>query len=298
MSATMTPPSPRTKRNSKAPNRFCSNTSRIEISSSSSTSPGETIIDYNDNSTSTTHNLVPTNRAIKLKAPASRDPLKVKLPKLKRSIVKEGTQKTDISTVKLSKIKLPFQLSSNRKKNETKQPGTGPLRIKLSFKKKKINEEEKEASPIKTVIKNEDSPAYCKPIHDETCNKPTGDVVNHKLTSELASPIRNDSMRNHAEINGSSGADVPCQSDNLEPKATNENSSDLANDSGIRCPCGLNVDIGVMVECERCFNWQHVQCINGGSDDGAYEGYICAFCCPTTEAKTTTTTGQSVDIKD
>jgi hypothetical protein len=50
------------------------------------------------------------------------------------------------------------------------------------------------------------------------------------------------------------------------------------NSSGIRCPCGVDDDLGVMVECEKCSTWQHGYCINVGSEEDAYEGYVCGYC--------------------
>lgn len=55
---------------------------------------------------------------------------------------------------------------------------------------------------------------------------------------------------------------------------------DASSGSEIRCPCGVDDDLGIMVQCERCSTWQHGHCINVGleSDAEAYEGYICAYC--------------------
>lgn len=45
----------------------------------------------------------------------------------------------------------------------------------------------------------------------------------------------------------------------------------------IRCLCGLFNDEGLMIQCEKCFVWQHCDCV-GVKDQP--EHYLCELCDP------------------
>lgn len=277
----------RAKRNSKAPNRFSSDNSRIETSNAT----GETIIDYNDNSTSTTHSLAPMNRTIKLK-PALREPLKVKLPKLKRpppmqSPAKDHTVKTKNAEIKVHKIKLP-SLSSKKAKHD----GTNS---DSQSKKTKIPSNSIEQAPIKTAEPStvKDSQVIAtqsKPPNQSKSSLPIATSVEQSTRHPIdavatAIPNRLDTSTTSKSSDGDNFflANSSLSSDEIDARGTPRmeivvSQPDAQNSSGIRCPCGVDDDLGVMVECESCSTWQHGHCINVGTEEDAYEGYICAFC--------------------
>lgn len=333
----------RAKRNLKVPNRFSSDNSQIETSNAN----GETIIDYNDNSTSTTHNLVPINRTIKLK-PVLREPLKVKLPKLKRpnnlqSSTKDNPLRVNTSEVKIHKVKLPSQ--SDKKSISSISPSTSSPPSSSSS---KISSQHQSSNKIDSKIKSSSSPSNNKinkleslgninknDIADnngqstntsdkkpkssmtQANNKTTGSVSmlmdtfgssllqnkiktsQNKQTKQIgqsllepsskssqvtqtkldvstdSNPTKNGQLLANASFSSDDTGDGNNSSTRMEIVVSQPDSS---NNSGIRCPCGVDDDLGVMVECESCSTWQHGHCINVGTEDDAYEGYICGFC--------------------
>lgn len=263
----------RTKRTSKVPNRF----------SSSNTQQGETIIDHNDKSTQTNPNSLLINRSIKLK-PIIREPLKVKLPRLRRPLPMATTSDDPIrcksSDIMIHKIKLP-SLSSRKTKNQSnKIESKNNLRetsMKINDKPNCIKNY-KEHSGKNLLSKSVDiiestQERIADPAQESIDNMNTIDrLTNSPISSELKRPNSLNSCsnnnNNHSEdLNGSS---------HMETVVTQQ---DHINSSGIRCPCNVDEDLGVMVECESCSTWQHGHCINVGSEEDAYEGYICAYCC-------------------
>lgn len=268
----------RAKRASKAPNRFSSDNSQIDISSSA----GETIIDYNDNSTSTTHNILPMNRAIKLK-PALREPLKVKLPKLKRSssqIVssEKSLNRSKNSDVLIHKIKLPSL--SSKKSSETSKTSDSRRGIKQNSYNKI-----KQTSKLNDSSKNSTRDSFTNPInsmnHDQICANNNvqnraivGTVTNNNGSNLSTSSISSEQDKSaNVSLSSDDGQETSSRMEIVVSQPGNVSSN------GIRCPCGVDDDLGVMVECESCSTWQHGHCINVGSEEDAYEGYICAFCC-------------------
>ncbi|KAF4531360.1 hypothetical protein B566_EDAN018103, partial [Ephemera danica] len=45
----------------------------------------------------------------------------------------------------------------------------------------------------------------------------------------------------------------------------------------IRCICGLYMDEGLMIQCERCLVWQHADCVKA---DSSVDHYLCEQCVP------------------
>lgn len=335
----------RAKRNSKAPNRFSSDNAQIETSNVN----GETIIDYNDNSTSTTHNLLPINRTIKLK-PAIREPLKVKLPKLKRpsdannattttsmqsskSTTKTNSKANDIpksgsSEVKIHKIKLPSLAArkSSKEANPTSnrsdshksssttaasaaghnQPGPASsthlssLLMSASNDKPEIDPVATAATKIKLPKFNKasllqsnnttgnNSPSLLVKIVKQSSDnaKATSPDNNHSIDNYNDAATNNDLNVSNSSVSTNEG-DISSIANSSSDDTANESKMeivvsqqkpDAAANSGIRCPCGVDDDLGVMVECENCSTWQHGHCINVGTEDDAYEGYTCGFC--------------------
>ena len=48
-----------------------------------------------------------------------------------------------------------------------------------------------------------------------------------------------------------------------------------------RCPCGSQVNEGLMIQCEACMSWQHARCI-GITKANAPSEFYCQLCRPTT----------------
>jgi len=71
------------------------------------------------------------------------------------------------------------------------------------------------------------------------------------------------------------------------PPATNECDSPTGEESchnnvapqGIRCPCLVNEDDGLMVLCSVCNNWQHAVCFKILEEIAAPERHVCNLCC-------------------
>jgi [histone H3]-lysine4 N-trimethyltransferase ASH1L len=47
----------------------------------------------------------------------------------------------------------------------------------------------------------------------------------------------------------------------------------------IRCICGMFMDEGLMIQCEKCLVWQHADCVQA---DSSVEHYLCEVCNPRT----------------
>ncbi|XP_013779563.1 uncharacterized protein LOC106464006 [Limulus polyphemus] len=62
----------------------------------------------------------------------------------------------------------------------------------------------------------------------------------------------------------------------------------------IRCVCNIYRDEGVMIQCEKCFVWQHCDCV--GADDSV-ENYLCEMCDPRELSKEICMTPQPRDAK-
>lgn len=277
----------RIKRSSKAPNRFSSDNSNLEKSNPN----GESILDKNDR-TSSIHgptSVVKVNNKLKL---ITREPLKVKLPKLKRPSqshpTKEHAVKSNNTEIKIHKIKLP-SLSSKKLSSSGGNGHTGN-KIKSTTRRPQslINMEQnnsihhdshakntpqnKDASPIK-LTKSNAGHATDQP---KSVNRPSPKPTS--LLSTLTAPSKassEDKSSSSANTSFSSSDDAEDNNPRMEIVVTQPEQS---NGSGIHCPCGVDDDLGVMVECESCSTWQHGHCINVGTEDEAYEGYVCAFC--------------------
>lgn len=294
----------RAKRNSKVPNRFSSDNARIETSSGA---VGETILDYNDNTTSTTNTLAPMNRKIKLK-PAIREPLKVKLPKLKLSHtvtpqkpatptnnspqdkVRQNKPEVGKNPTKIHKIKLP-SLSSRKAVSEEAKKQKSPKQSKSGFNKKTSKQSidlisNHDSQPSASTSINETSNEIKMPSKSEaSLNQTTSLSLLDKSKSPKANnPKLDDSFTSKPKSSTSkvdpsfSSATTSTSSDDDESTATKMEIVVATHGSEIRCPCGVDDDLGIMVECENCSTWQHGHCINVGIEDDAYEGYTCAFC--------------------
>lgn len=50
-------------------------------------------------------------------------------------------------------------------------------------------------------------------------------------------------------------------------------------DDIIQCPCGQLKDEGVMVQCDDCSSWQHIDCIKQEVDPSDLDTFICEKCC-------------------
>lgn len=271
----------RAKRNSKAPNRFSSDNSRIETSNI----PGETIIDYNDNTTSTTHSLAPINRQIKLK-PVMREPLKVKLPKLKRSHLKqtkEHTVKNNLNEVKIHKIKLPsLSKKSKPKTHSNKDDSHGKSKSNLQQESIADSARKLFGSDLSSLNDSRESSISFK---SPTKSATTCFTANPKIdiSKKVSSPKLDVSSATKSSDDYKSSCNLSSDDGEADTSAGMEivvSHTEQPNGSGIRCPCGVDDDLGVMVECESCSTWQHGHCINVGTEAEAeaYMGYTCAFC--------------------
>lgn len=292
----------RSKRNSKTPNRFSSDNSRIETMNMN----GETIIDYTDRTTSTTHSVAPMSKPIKLK-PVLREPLKVKLPKLKRPCQSQlselsndtGKIKNMLDDIKIHKIKLPSLGSKKAPKKTSNEEAS-----ESSKKKKKQKEEKKgdhnqnvatfDVTPIKMPLPKTPANLAHKPspINTESLQpKSPMEIGSLEPKSPIKKLLNSQAMEAQTRLdnsisskaNDSFSADTSISSEDGRAESSfhmeivvSKNESPAG--SGIRCPCGVDDDLGVMVECENCSTWQHGHCINVGTEEEAYEGYICAYC--------------------
>lgn len=289
----------RAKRFSKVPNRFSSDNSRSETSNAN----GE-IIDFDDKSAPTTHNHVPVSKTIKLK-PVMREPLKVKLPKLKRpshhnsAKERETLPTVESSEIRLHKIKLPSL--SKRSKNLTSSTNKRDL---SNYCKDSSQDTHSSIIPVSTKIKSTNHQMPTILDHSMTLNSssnfvnPSCSPSNSSMSSNAISAktlsVQPETTTAVADLDTSNASSVTSedhkQSFNNVSSSSHEGDSsgmkivvsslagEQSSGSGIRCPCGVENDLGVMVECENCSTWQHGHCINIGSEDDAYEGYICAFC--------------------
>lgn len=281
----------RIKRNLKAPNRFSSDNSRIETSNKT----GESVLDCND-STSSSHNPAPTSKTTKTK-PIMREPLKVKLPIRKRlpqsaQQTKEHTVKSNNSEIKIHKIKLPPW--SSRKSTSTGDSSDHRSKAKSSSHRPQslINMEQNNSVQYNSHPKSTSQIKSSQPPINTARQSAGYTAITH--------PGVNKSSSNSMSILDTSVANSNTTSEDKSISSANTSfsSSDDAEDcaprmeiivsepeqshgSGIRCPCGVDDDLGViMVECEKCSTWQHGHCINvaTAAEAEAYVGYVCAFC--------------------
>lgn len=264
----MTPP--RARRTPKAPNRFSSDMSisdNIDQSTNSNDSnldgglskPGPCLIGK-----------------IKLR-PIIREPLKVKLPKLRRLQTVQQTRdkqpapKPANVDVKIHKIKLPSFAKKTNPVIERARPAV--------------------VSADKNVTTGSISPGTIKQPTSQSTHFITSPSKSNSTDDNLQPPLhmdqkaksQNDTFNTSlsTDANSSSKGNTSFSSDDRDPsdmQIITEKVNTQQNEDGIRCPCGVNDDIGVMVECEKCSNWQHGHCINVGREEDAYEGYVCAFC--------------------
>lgn len=270
----------RGKRNSKVPERFSSEDLRIETSNSN----GITILDYNDKTTSTTHRLAPIGTKIKLK-PVVREPLKVKLPKLKRPVSIESKQ---------SQARLRVKSATTNKDNDSNSGLTDSLdigsqklnKIKLPSRNPAIDgqvsnylgnsrqQESQESS--KELVRKNSKVENTMVQHATNLNLSSASKIDSSLDEHKNSMMDPFSSSSSSEETNSARMQIvmSCRPQVDASVSDGNNNSD----SDIRCPCGVNADLGVMVECEKCSTWQHGHCINVGPEEDAYEGYICAFC--------------------
>ncbi|KAJ8304065.1 hypothetical protein KUTeg_017648 [Tegillarca granosa] len=58
-----------------------------------------------------------------------------------------------------------------------------------------------------------------------------------------------------------------------------ENTEEEEEEEVIRCICGVYRDEGLMIQCEKCFIWQHCDCMKVAGD---VENYLCELCNPRT----------------
>lgn len=266
----------RSKRTPKAPTRFSSDNSTETISST-----GETILDYTNNTTKTTHTLSPVSKAIRLKTTA-REPLKVKLPKLKRlshheQKTKDKPAPSNSSEIRIHKIKLPSLLS--KKSKQQKSSGSDNNEAQSSA---KVQSSTKTQSPVNANRKYSGESIldvknpFNKPQieHEQKSNSllSNGDDLETSTTSKTPQDDKSIANTSFNSSNDSEG--------NVSGMKIVVSQPDASTGSEIRCPCGVDDDLGVMVACERCSTWQHGHCINVGLEDDAeaYEGYICAYC--------------------
>lgn len=279
----------RAKRTPKAPTRFSSSNDGPETISST----GETILDYTNNTTKTTHTLSPVSKAIRLKTTA-REPLKVKLPKLRRAHNEQkATKDTPTSSfsynsdIKIHKIKLPSLLSKKNKQKssvpDSSASGSSSSSVVVGSSnatnkntaQPSINIEQKYSTEsISLLAKNDTSNKPPQPVPEEKTNFliSAGEELNVSTASKAS---QEDKSIANTSFNSSSDGDA-----NASGMKIVVSQPDASSGSEIRCPCGVDDDLGVMVECERCSTWQHGHCINVGQEDDAeaYEGYICAYC--------------------
>lgn len=276
----------RAKRNSKAPNRFSSDSVQTHGTESNSDSN----LGHNDDGTTNKNNSTSINK-IKLK-PLTREPLKVKLPKLRRHVpetvhsVAESPVKKSINDVKIHKIKLPSFATKKQDKPNTQQHDSSPLaKIKLpkpamKFGSSLLSSSSSAARPAK--IENVDiAHTFDNASSDDVDGQREDDdeMSSQHMSTQSASPANDVSPNHGASVNSSfSSAEADC--DNRLPGMRIEVVREPKNDgSEIRCACGVDDDLGIMLECESCSTWQHGHCINVNDEDAeTYEGYVCANC--------------------
>ncbi|XP_052283595.1 uncharacterized protein LOC127880288 isoform X2 [Dreissena polymorpha] len=70
----------------------------------------------------------------------------------------------------------------------------------------------------------------------------------------------------------SSESDISEVSDNKGEWAMEEEEEEV-----IRCICGIFKDEGLMIQCEKCYIWQHTDCMRVKGDE---DNYLCDFCEP------------------
>jgi len=270
----------RGKRNSKVPERFSSDDLRIETSNTN----GITILDYNDKTTSTTHRLAPIGTKIKLK-PALREPLKVKLPKLKRPPPDTPNQKK----AKMRTTNSPIEEDSSSGNNDSFACKPEKVnKIKLPSLASRTNSSSNELSKKQNpqVVSYNSYIDQTQPSNEDPPKSKQSKVISKPKQAGISpSPNANPHDKPYSlpdeQFNSSSSSDNMSASEIVAGNKSHEEMLSLdinSNDSGIRCPCGVDADLGVMVECEKCSTWQHGHCINVGPEEDAYEGYICAFC--------------------
>lgn len=286
--ADMTPT--RLKRISKVPNRFSSEQSRIKITSS----PGETIIDYNSNTVSTTRNVTPANKPIKLKTPTN-EPFKIKLP-IKRPFdnVSKDSSLSKGSNPKHKNIKSSSQSISSYSKTKsdnskpTSNTSSGPTIKLLSKSSNQIDKEAKFTEP-KTVTDNNVFPTPPSSQNSPNFSSNGSPTNANPICISQAKVHPNNPISERSKISPSSYAhpgSISCPTTLMDGSTTQEPTSKsvpesipvATDDNCIRCPCGVNDDLGVMVECEKCHFWQHGHCINIANEEDAFDGYLCPFC--------------------
>lgn len=281
MATSMTPT--RAKRNSRAPERFSSEEAKLDTASNGPD------LRFGDKTAS------------KSAKPIVREPLKVKLPKLKRFAQSAPQQiKVRISRVNgsnknngaklTSKIKLPaykphHHPDRNSNDDEDDQHAGPRVALKgtelgtslLSSCKHNKSDLKNRTNPPSVMNSPKRSPSM--PLRDLA--KPSeakGQATDKCLNESVATSDDHELSRSLDE------ADSSCfSSDTNSEKSTSAMQIVVGrkpepNNSGIRCPCGVEDDLGVMVECEKCSTWQHGHCINVGTEDDAYEGYVCGYC--------------------
>lgn len=246
----------RAKRNSKAPERFSSDDTKTDLTNGSS---------------SLIHDDKSGNSAAKIKLkPIVREPLKVKLPKLKRPhLMQSQKQAKDSSKMSisngrslLSKIKLPARRDTNisNRSEELMTSHGGELNSVHDMEKTDcINE----SSDLNTSSSHSDMDEPKTLTNDDN-------TMSRIVNSVNESDIALDEVDSHHHSNASQEIASVEEVVEKRPEPTNS--------SGICCPCGVDDDLGVMVECEKCSTWQHGHCINVGPEEDAYEGYVCAYC--------------------
>lgn len=284
--ADMTPT--RLKRVSKVPNRFSSEQSRIKITSS----PGETIIDYNSNTVSTTRNVTPANKPIKLKTPTN-EPFKIKLP-IKRPldyIAKDPTPSKGPNSKQKNIKSSTHSISSHHKnksdksKTMTKISTEAPMRLLPKLTDKPTDNGIKFTEP-RTVTDNNVFPtppsSQNSPIFSSN-SSPTNAMSN--CTPQAKTQDTNEKSKSSYPSHANTGTSSSPSTDEPITQKTSNKIDDkpeelvmATDDNCIRCPCGVNDDLGVMVECEKCHFWQHGHCINIANEDDAFDGYLCPYC--------------------
>uniref|UniRef100_A0A6G1SGD0 Histone deacetylase complex subunit CTI6 n=1 Tax=Aceria tosichella TaxID=561515 RepID=A0A6G1SGD0_9ACAR len=261
----------RAKRNSKAPERFAADETTVDTPKNHANTP------QGDRSISSS--------ATKSMPHATREPLKVKLPKLKRP---------QSSLPQQIKVKITRVNGTNRNiiKTNTNNSSSGSPADKAKLE-----------TPVNNnhVIKKNNSP---KGVSKDGKQRGTSKHVSHRLKDlKISLPIKKkgsdkfneqfgfvqdpDTKLNDSPESNSSGDNDALNDLNSSFSSRNSDESAMQiiverktepNNSGIRCPCGVEDDLGVMVECEKCSTWQHGHCINVCSEEDAYEGYICGYC--------------------
>lgn len=260
--STMTPP--RARRTPRAPNRFSS-----DMSVADSIEQSGNANDPNSDGSSSRQNSFPLGK-IKLR-PIVREPLKVKLPKLRRlqapqqTKEKQPTPKPHNADIKIHKIKLP---------SFAKKAHVEKVRTSITLEERKNNAECKSTEKLThPTSQSEHSPPKSNSISD---NFQAPNDVNQGTTHN---EVPNNSLSTDADTSSKGNTSLSSEdTDSSGMQIIVEKVNNQQNENGIRCPCGVNDDIGVMVECEKCSTWQHGHCINVGREEDAYEGYVCAFC--------------------